>query len=229
MSSALRGIALAVGLAMVGAPGAIGATLFQPDSATATSEHSPSFDIGNVINGSGLPANFGPNDPHNNYAINNHWTTAENEVAGVSATFFFQSEVTIGSFYMWNHRSNSIASNIYYAVTDFDLILRNADGDPLLTLPNLTALSDVAVAQTYSFQSVTGVRSVDFVINGNRGLAEGINPNFTGLAEVAFSAVGIPEPSGLVVAALALLGGLVAHRQKIGLAGCPGAKRDPGD
>jgi hypothetical protein len=162
------------------------AQLIRPDSATATSEFSGSYDIGNTIDGSGLPVNFALTDPHATYAANNHWTTQANHTLGESATFSFNNAQTLGAFHMWNHRSNGIANNPYYEPVRFDLALFSgpgATGTQLLLLTDVAAESNIAVAQTFPFNTTAGVRSVRFTVrateNGN------VSP-YTGLAEVAF-------------------------------------------
>jgi hypothetical protein len=198
---------LVLAMVCVTSPMTTQGALFQPDSATASSEFNSLFDIGNTIDGSGLPVNFGPSDSHSSYAVDNHWTTAANQVLGTSASFDFNNDATIGTFYLWNHRSNDISANPYYAVTLFDLILRDVNNLPVLSLLNQSALGGVSTAQGYSFLPLSGVRSVDFIIRSNQGLTQGSNPNYTGLAEVAFSEVGIPEPSSV---ALCLIGTIAA-------------------
>ena len=94
------------------------AQLFQPDSAVASSEFSGSYDIGNAIDGSGFPAVFSFMTPHSTYTTNNHWTTRSNPV-NPNATFFFDEEKTIRQFFLWNHRSNGVASDPNYAVKRF--------------------------------------------------------------------------------------------------------------
>jgi hypothetical protein len=182
------------------------AVLFQPDGASATSEFSVPYSIENAINGSGMPPGFDETSTHAFYQTGNHWTTAANQVPGVSATFDFDDDVTIGTFYLWNHQSNSIASNVNYEVTLFDLILRDAANATLLSLPSLAAVGESSSAQAYAFVPVSGVRSVEFIVRENQGLGVN-NPNYTGLAEVAFSSMGVPEPSAWALAALTLVGG----------------------
>jgi hypothetical protein len=65
--------------------------MVRPDSATAGSTFSGLYDIGNAIDGSGLPVGFTPADAHADYAVNNHWTTTSGAVqAGTAwASFFF--------------------------------------------------------------------------------------------------------------------------------------------
>lgn len=182
------------------------AQLFQPDSATATSEFSASYDIGNVIDGSGLPANFTPASVHSTYVQNNHWTTQAGALNAnnAAASFLFDNPVTIGTFHMWNHLSNGVASDPGYAVTRFDMRLFDSANNELFSLLNQAALPNVAIAQSYLFAPVANVSRVDFRILANNG-----SPNYTGVAEVAFESV--PTPGAL---ALMGLGGLVATRRR---------------
>lgn len=200
-------IRIAAILAIAGASASVAsAQLFQPDSATATSEFSGSYLIDNVIDGSGLPANFTPADAHANYAINNHWTTVSGALAAdnAKASFLFNSPVTIGTFHMWNHRSNGVASDPGYAVTSFDLRLFDSSNNELYSLLNQSATPNVAIAQSFLFAPVANVSRVDFRIITNNG-----SPRYTGLAEVAFEAV--PTPGAL---ALMGFGGLLAARRR---------------
>ena len=70
-------LALSTGLAH-------GQTLLTPASATASTEYSSLYDIGNTIDGSGLPGGFGLTDVHADYATNNHWTTNGDTVSAQS-------------------------------------------------------------------------------------------------------------------------------------------------
>lgn len=196
MAKVIATLILLLGAAV---PGAVSAALFQPDSATASSTFSSLYDISNTIDGSGLPANFAPNDLHADYVAHNHWTTAANQVPGATANYFFDSAVTIGTFHLWNHRSNVIAANAAYGVTLFDLILRDDDGNQLFGLLDQSAQTGVASAQSYGFAAVAGVYQVDFIIKSNlRFDLGGASPNYTGLAEVAFSAASpVPLPAGM--------------------------------
>lgn len=192
------------------------AALIQPDSATASSEFSGSFDIGNAIDGSGLPANFTVLDGHANYGAHNHWTTQANQVPNNSyATFMFDNPQTLYSFNLWNHRSNVIASNSEYAVTDFTLIFKDSSGATLLTLSNLTALAGIAEAQNYNFAAVSGVSAIDFIINSNLRFDNGnASPNYTGVAEVAFNGTVVPVPAAIWLFASALLGIMSLNRRQ---------------
>ena len=161
------------------------AQLIRPDSATATSEFSSLYVIANAINGSGLPAGFTPASAHGTYVGGNHWTTRAGQTIGQSATFNFAAPRTIGAFHMWGHRSNGVASNPYYAVTRFDLVMRDGGGSVLATYANLTGLPNIESAQTYPLNVVEGVRSVQFIVRAT--LNNNVSP-YTGLAEVAFEA-----------------------------------------
>lgn len=186
--------------------------LIRADSAIAGSQFSGSYDIGNAIDGSGLPADFGLDDLHGNYAANNHWTTASGAIgAGTAwAEFFFDSPQTLGQFHLWNHRSNGVASNGHYAVTQFDLQLRDAQGNALLTLLDVPAAGTVAgsydgAVQSFSFAATAGVSSVWFNIDRNVRIdLFGGTGVYTGVAEVAFGAP-IPEPGSVALMTLGLL------------------------
>ncbi len=177
------------------------ASLIRPTSATATSEFSGSYVIANAINGSGLPANFGPNDAHGTYTQGNHWTTRANQTIGHSATFFFDSPQELATFYMWNHRSNGVASNPHYAVTRFDLVFRDSASNELATITDLIGVPNVLTAQQFDFPVVSGVSSVQFIV---RATANNNSSPYTGLAEVAFA---IPAPGTLAAAGLLALAG----------------------
>lgn len=198
MYRAMASVAVCLGCCAASVPASV--QLFQPDGATATSEFSIYYDIGNAIDGSGLPPDFGPSDAHADYVADNHWTTAANQVPGAAASFFFDTPQTIGAFYLWNHRSNVIASNPHYEVTRFDLELFDAASNSLRLLDNLTAVGESATAQEFVFSPTGNVSRVVFTIESNQGFEQGADPNYTGVGEVAFA---VPEPS-------AALGGLGA-------------------
>jgi hypothetical protein len=169
------------------------ADTFQPDGATAGSEFSSLYDIGNTRDGSGLPVGFTIFSLHGNYAVNNHWTTKSGALqAGTAwASFTFNADRTIGTFHLWNHRSNNIASDPGYAVTLFELRMFDANDQLLFVLPNQPALPNTAAAQHFCWAPVAGVRRVDFKILANNG-----SPQYTGLAEVAFSSEGRDTSAG---------------------------------
>jgi|GEM_PF-4756370 len=154
--------------------------LFQPDSAVASSEFSGSYDIGNTIDGSGLPAVFSFNTPHGTYVQHNHWTTRSNPT-NPNATFSFDEAKTIRQFFLWNHRSNGVAADPNYAVKRFSLTFFDDAGAEIGSVQDLSAQQNVARAQLYRFDAFEGVRSVRVDILENYG------SQYWGFAEVAFS------------------------------------------
>lgn len=200
--------------------GSAHAQLFQPDSATAGSQFSSLYDIGNAIDGSGLPENFDLDSLHTIYTSGNHWTTQNGAIAAGTAfaVFSFNEAVTIGDFHLWNHRSNNIASNAFYAVTRFDLILRDANGDTLFELLDQAAVGGLGneAVQSFSFAQVAGVRSVLFRIDANSTPPNHAGVSYTGVAEVAFGqgVPAIPEPATWWMMGAGLAGVLVAARRR---------------
>jgi hypothetical protein len=195
-------LALATGLAS--------AQLVRPDSATASSTFSGSYDIGNAIDGSGLPPNFTLDDTHAVYAANNHWTTRNGAIAAgtANATFFFNAPQTIAQFHLWNHQSNGVASNGFYAVTQFDLRFFDADSNLLGEVLDVVAVGGVGVntVQSFGLPTFTNVSSVFFSIDANSAPLSHTGVNYTGVAEVAFNASPIPEAGTSVLLAMGLLG-----------------------
>lgn len=194
------------------------AQLIRPTSAVAGSEFSGLYDIGNAIDGSGLPAGFDLTDLHATYAVNNHWTTRNGAIAAGTAwaEFSFAAPQTLGQFHLWNHRSNNIASNAFYAVTQFDLIFKDAGGATLGSVLNVPAVGGLGVGavQSFSFATMSGVSSVRFVIDANSTPPNHTGVNYTGVGEVAFGAP-IPEPAtlALLAAGLAVVGGAARRRR----------------
>jgi hypothetical protein len=192
------------------------AQLFQPNSAVAGSTFSsPDYNIANTINGSGLASGFTPSTPHADYTnagTGNHWTTASNAITAGNAwaEFSFTSPVTIGTFHMWNHRSNGIASNGLYGVREFNLKLYDSSNNLLFQLLNQGALANVATAQSYGFAPVANVSKVRFEILKN---GQPNNSSFTGLAEVAFEAV--PEPGSMAALGLGVIAFLKRRRKNV--------------
>lgn len=198
--------AVGIGLVSVSLCGVASAQIFQPDSATAGSEFSSAYDIGNAIDGSGLPGGFGITDEHATYVQNNHWTTRSGALGAGNAwaDFSFDTPQTIGAFYMWNHRSDGVASDPGYAITTFNLELFDDMDNPLGSLMNQSATPNVLVAQDYLFTPIDDVSRVRLTILANNGSSQ-----YTGLAEVAFAAV--PAPGTV---ALAAIGGLASVRRR---------------
>lgn len=193
------------------------ANLFQPDTAIAGSTFSSAYSIVNTINGSGLPTGFTTSDahaPYSNASGGNHWTTLAGAIGNGTAwaEYSFNQDVTIGTFYMWNHQSNGgLASNPDYDVTRFNLELKDQNGTVVQSYMNMTALENITTAQAFEFATATSeVRSVRFTILQN---ARPNNDSYTGLAEVAFSAQPVPEPATMSILGLGALA-LLRKRSK---------------
>jgi hypothetical protein len=204
----MRVLFAAIGLVGFGAVASTSqAALFQPDSATASTQWSASYDIGNTIDGSGLEVNFTPVSVHATYVQNNHWTTADGNTVGSFADFYFNAPVTIGTFHMWNHLSNGVASNDDYAVTQFDLLFFDDQNNLLFQLLDQSALAHVHIAQSYVFAPVDNVSRVHFLVDET--MQELQTPrngtDITGLAEVAFESIPEPASALLLVAGAALI------------------------
>lgn len=169
------------------------AQLIQPDSATTGSAFSSSYGIHNAINGSGFGPDFALADPHQFYSGGNHWTTQNGAIAAgtAHATFFFGQDQTINRFHLWNHRSNNIAANPYYAVTQFDLQFFDGSGNSLGAFLDVAATGGVGdgAAETFALPAMIGVRSVHLHIDANSEPAGHAGTSYTGVAEVAFSFV----------------------------------------
>lgn len=199
-------------------PALAGATLVRPDSAVAGSEFSSAYDVASAIDGSGLPAGFDPTDLHATYTTNNHWTTKTGAIAAGQAwaEFSFDELQTLGQFHLWNHRSNGVASNPYYAVTRFDLVFKDAAGATLRVLDDLAAVGGLGsgAAQTFAFAPVTGVKTVRLVIEANSTPPGWTGVNYTGVAEVAFDTTSpVPEPATALTAAAGLAALLLRRRR----------------
>lgn len=209
---------LVTALALSTAGMAAHAQLIRPDSAVAGSFFNANYDIGNAIDGSGLPAGFTLASLHANYAVNNHWTTQNGAIAAGTAwaEFSFTAPQTLGEFHLWNHRSNIIAANSFYAVTQFDLIFKDASGGVLASVLNVPAVGGLGTGavQSFSFPQVSNVSTVRFVIDANSTPPGHGGVNYTGVAEVAFGVGVVPEPGtwALLAAGLALVGGVARRR-----------------
>jgi len=206
MNSSASWAALALALSS----GLASAQLVRPDSATASSTFSSSYDIGNAIDGSGLPADFTLDSTHAVYAVNNHWTTRNGAIAAgtANATFYFDTPQTIAQFHLWNHQSNGVASNGFYAVTQFDLRFFDADDNLLGEVLDLAAVGGVGVntVQSFALPVFESVSSVYFGIDANSAPLGHTGVNYTGVAEVAFNTSPVPEAGTSVLMALGLLG-----------------------
>ena len=102
---------------------------------------------------------------------------------------------------IWNHRSTiPPANNSGYEVTQFDLVLSDSSGGTLLTMNDVALLPDRLTGQVIEFGSVVdNVSMARFDIDSVQ-----FSPDFTGLAEVAFNATAVPEPSSFALSIIAI-------------------------
>lgn len=191
------------------------ATLIQPNSATATSEFSASYDIGNTIDGSGITGAVTPTSTHVGYGpvnfVNLYWTTQARTGTQItdgstSATYTFTAPQSLVAFYLWNHQGSANGGTSKYYVTKFDLIFRDSSNVVLSSLLNLSAgnpsIAPISQkAEVFSFAQLYGVKTVQFVVRDSKGRVDNIQSAagpvwYTGLAEVAFET---PEPASLAI------------------------------
>jgi hypothetical protein len=174
------------------------AGLIAPDSAVAGSVFSSAYNAENTIDGSGLPLGFTPSNPHAVYTGSgggNHWTTLSGAISNGSAwiEWGFSSAQTLHGMYLWNHRSDGVASNPHYAVKRFDLTFKDALDNTIGSMSNVSATQFLNGAQTYTWAGISGISKVRMDIRQNH------QPNgtasFTGIAEVRFENQPVPEPA----------------------------------
>jgi hypothetical protein len=191
------------------------AVIFKPTGSAASSQFSGSYDPGNTIDGSGLTGGgLDINEAHANYAVNNHWTTANGtNPLNQWIDWTFTIPVTMGAAYIWTHRSNIIASNDGYEPTVFDLTLFDVDDNVLLVLDNKSLAPDTAFTQRIDFALTNGVKRVRFDVEAVQS-----SPNYTGLAEVAFDTQSfVPEPASwaMMIAGFGLVGAAMRRRTAV--------------
>lgn len=190
---------------MLAGAATVQAAVITPDTATASSEFSTQYRALYTIDGSGIAGPVTPSSLHGNYAVNNHWTTDGTAPLDEFINWGFNTPQTLGTIYIWNHRSNIIANNPGYDVTLFDLTLFDSSNNILLFLDNVALLPDTDAAQTIAFTLTNNVSRVRLDVEQTQS-----SVNFTGLAEVRFdtTSVGgpspVPEPSTYGMAAMAL-------------------------
>lgn len=181
-------------LASLAVSNVVQAALIIPDTATASSEFNSNYLAVNTINGSGMPVGYDTASAHADYATNNHWTTASGDVIGATIDWGFDTPTTLGQIFIWTHRSNIIAANSGYEPTRFDLELFDDSNGSLLLWENVALAPDTAFAQGFTFPTlIDDVSTVRFTVRETQLSTT----NFTGLAEVAFTAV--PEPSSTLL------------------------------
>lgn len=191
------------------------AATFTANSATASSAFSSGYAAVNTINGTGMPVGFGPSDVHATYAFGNHWTTVFNDTVGANITWGFTAPKTLGGIYIWNHLSNGVASNAYYAPTLFNLELFDAASNSLGGITRVAMNHSTNQSQAFDLGNLfTGVSSVKFTVLQTRAQLENQASLYTGLAEVLFTDARLAAPNPAVVplpaGAWLLLSGLAA-------------------
>lgn len=190
------------------------AAMITPDTATASSDFGTTLNFAaiNTINGSGLTGPITPASVHANYASGNHWTTDGTGPLDEWIEWGFNAPQTLGTIYIWNHRSNAIAANPGYEPVLFDLTLFDSSNNVLLFLNDVALLPDVATAQTISFALTGSVSRVRFDVEQTQS-----STTYTGLAEVRFDSTGVsavPEPSTLSLLASGLGLAFLLRRKK---------------
>ncbi|WP_439547101.1 PEPxxWA-CTERM sorting domain-containing protein [Sandarakinorhabdus sp.] len=206
-------LAAGVGLAAVQAQAAV----FKPTGATASSFFNSDYVPENTINGSGLTgAGTDITQAHGIYVQGNHWTTAfQTQPTTQWIDWTFNSPVTMGAAYIWNHQSTlPLAANSGYDVTLFDLTLFDSNDNILLFIDDHALLPDNAFAQRIDFALTSNVSRVRFDIEAVQS-----SPSFTGLAEVAFDSQSfvtpaIPEPASwmMLITGFGLTGAAMRRR-----------------
>lgn len=206
------------------------AATFSPTGATASSQFSGAYDPGNTIDGSGLGGpGFAPTAIHATYQANNHWTTTGADPLDQWIRWSFSAPVDVGGLWIWNHRSDTIASNSVYEPTRFSLTFYGAANAVLASFTDIALLPQPifgtpGAAQAFTLGAVLGgVESVRFDVDGKDPVTNG-TAEYTGLAEVLFSdqlianasdLAPVPLPaSGLLL--FAALGGIAASRRRPG-------------
>ncbi|MCC6540085.1 MAG: PEP-CTERM sorting domain-containing protein [Bryobacterales bacterium] len=185
------------------------AAVITPDTASASSEFSTQYRALYTIDGSGFAGPVTPSSLHADYATNNHWTTDGTAPLDEFIDWGFNAPQTLGTIYIWNHRSNIIANNSGYEVTLFDLMLFDSANNILLNLDNVSLLPDTDASQAIAFTLTNNVSRVRLAVEQTQS-----STNYTGLAEVRFdtTSVGasspVPEPStyGMAAVAMAVFG-----------------------
>ena len=162
-------------------------TFLQPDSAVASSEFSDRYKANYTIDGSGLPEGFGPDDLHNPYTYDNHWTSALNtDPLDQVINWGFNVPQNLDEIYLWNHQSTEgWADNPGYDVTLFDVTLFDGVDNILLQFDDIPLQPDTNASQAFSLGSVvSSVSRVQLKIEDVQS-----SPSFTGIAEVGFNAI----------------------------------------
>jgi len=200
--------------------GSASAGFIQADTAVASTEFSGHFRATNTIDGSGL-SSLSATATHATYVRGNHWTTAANDTGNVLNAWIewgFNTAQNLDKIHIWNHRSNNIAANDGYEPILFDLLVKDASNNVLLSWDNVALAPDTNLAQTFNFGStLVGVKSVRFDVEQIQSTGD---RRYTGLAEVGFNSGmnAVPEPATLAMWGLAGgIGLVIARRRRKGI------------
>lgn len=205
--AAFSGVAL--GLATIGADSAAAAVIRSPISATATSEFSSAYDIGNTIDQSGLSVGFTSgvtdfdaylalNPAHTFIATGFEWFTAQDIISAV-VTYDLGNLFKVDRVALWNEDSSGIGIFDILASSDGVSFSTIATGLSPLNNPDGTPYK----AETFNFGPVNA-RYFRFDISGcPQPDPNSFTFNGCGIGEVAFSTSSQPIPTP------ALLPGLI--------------------
>ena len=199
------------------------AVIISPVSASATSEFSASFDIGNTIDQSGLFSGFTSGvtdfdtylatDPQHDFiAVDNEWFTSSNVLSAV-IDYDLGALRQIDRMAFWNDEFSGVGSIEVEISTDNILFASVASG---LSPTNWAGSVTSYGADVFSLGGVHDARYVRLTVS-DCPQPDALGP-FCGIGEVAFSSVtrSVPEPAALLLlgAGLAGLGFTRARRAR---------------
>ncbi|NRA28823.1 MAG: PEP-CTERM sorting domain-containing protein [Parvularculaceae bacterium] len=195
------------------------AGLINADDVSASSQFNGQFSPFYTIDGSGLPVGFDETSIHDDYALDNHWTTSRTGgPVGQNITWFFANPQALSGMWVWNHLSNIISSNLQYEPVLVDLEAKNLGGDTVFNFTNVELLPNeelpqFGAAQLISFGDLYGdIFSITLTVIETQG-----STSFTGLAEVRFTDMvvdgQIPVPAAGWLLATGLAGAMLRRRR----------------